>query len=118
MPRSGGWYPPKPGSELDPGEVADMAAAFQDAVVDSMVTRTVEAVGKYRVRGVILGGGVASNKPLRLEMDRRSPVPVVVPRPGLCTDNGAMIGAAAWFHLRGGPDYQWSMDVEPRLRLG
>jgi tRNA A37 threonylcarbamoyltransferase TsaD len=41
-----------------------------------------------------------------------------VPRPALCTDNGAMIGAAGWFHLRNGTTHQWEMDVEPRLRLG
>ncbi len=113
-----GWYPPKPGSELDPGEVSEMAAAFQDAAVDAMATRTVEAAVEHRVRGVILGGGVAANTQLRLEVGRRSPAPVIVPRPALCTDNGAMIGAAGWFHLRDGPDYQWSMDVEPRMRLG
>jgi N6-L-threonylcarbamoyladenine synthase len=43
---------------------------------------------------------------------------VIVPRPELCTDNGAMVGAAGWFHLRGGPSHQWDMDVQPRLRLG
>jgi N6-L-threonylcarbamoyladenine synthase len=51
-------------------------------------------------------------------MSERSPVQVIVPRPALCTDNGAMIGAAAWFHLRNGAEYQWNMDVLPSLRLG
>ncbi len=113
-----GWYPPAEGSELDEGEVAEMAAAFQDAVVDSIVARVVEAVRKYRVRGVVLGGGVAANTALRRELLAASPVPGIIPAPALCTDNGAMIGAAGWFHLRGGSEYQWGMDVEPRLRLG
>ena len=113
-----GWYPPAEGSELDAGEVAEMAAAFQDAVVDSIMTRVVEAARKYRVRGVLLGGGVAANTALRRELLAVSPVPAVIPAPALCTDNGAMIGAAGWFHLRGGSEYQWGMDVVPRLRLG
>jgi len=113
-----GWYPPREEVELDPRQVAEMAAAFQAAIVDSMVTRAVEAVVTYRVRGVLLGGGVAANSLLRTEAAARSPVPVIVPPPALCTDNGAMIGAAAWFHLRHGPQYQWDMDVVPSLRLG
>ena len=51
-------------------------------------------------------------------MNDESPVPAIVPRPALCTDNGAMIGAAAWFHLRHGPRHQWDLDVVPNLRLG
>ena len=113
-----GWYPPAKGSELDEGEVAEMAAAFQDAVVDSIVARVVEAVRKYRVQGVVLGGGVAANTALRRELLAASPVPGIIPAPALCTDNGAMIGAAGWFHLRGGSEHQWGMDIEPRLRLG
>lgn len=113
-----GWYPPKEGSDLDPTEVANMAAAFQDAIVDSLITRTLEASEKYRVRGIILGGGVTANQSLRQNIEIRSKIPVTIPRPGLCTDNGAMIGAAGWFHLRLGQEYQWSMDINPRLRLG
>jgi N6-L-threonylcarbamoyladenine synthase len=113
-----GWYPPKEGSELDPEQVARMASAFQDAMVDSMVTRTVEAAKIFRVKGVLIGGGVAANSLLRVELARASPVPVVMPRPALCTDNGAMIGAAGWFHLRGELSYQWDLDVLPRLKLG
>ena len=113
-----GWYPPQDGPDPDPGQIADVAAAYQEALVDQMVARTVEAVAQYRVRGVVLGGGVSANSLLRSEIERRSPVPVVIPRPELCTDNGAMIGAAAWFHLREGPRYEWDLDVLPSLRLG
>ena len=49
---------------------------------------------------------------------RRSPVEVVIPRPELCTDNGAMIGAAAYFHVRDGMRYQWDLDVVTNLKLG
>ena len=113
-----GWYPPKDGVELDPQQVASMAAAYQEAIVDSMVVRTLEAAARYRVKGVLLGGGVSANSLLRKELTLRSPVQVVAPRPELCTDNGAMIAAAAWVHLRHAPSYQWDMDVVPNLRLG
>ena len=95
-----------------------MADEFQQAVVDCMVQRTIEAVKRYKVNGVILGGGVAANSHLRAEMHKRVPVEVVVPRPGLCTDNGAMMGAAGFFHFRDGIPSQWDVDVIPSLRLG
>ena len=113
-----GWYPPQEGRTPTPAKVADVSSAFQEAMVDTIVIRTVEAIERYRVNALIMGGGVASNTLLRKEMAIRSSVPVVVPRPALCTDNGAMIGSAGWFHLRNGAAYQWEMDVEPRLRLG
>ena len=113
-----GMHPPPADGERDPAEVAEVARAFQDAIVDSLVRRTLEAVAKYRVKGVLLGGGVAANSHLRAEMARRSPVEVTVPRPALCTDNGAMIGAAAHFTLRHGDSYAWDLDVIPSLRLG
>ena len=113
-----GLYPPSDDSEPRPQDVANIAGAFQEAAVDVMVRRTVEAAGRYRAKGVLLGGGVAANLLLREEMDRHSPVPVVVPRPSLCTDNGAMIGAAAYYRLRSGVRHQWDLDVVPDLRLG
>jgi N6-L-threonylcarbamoyladenine synthase len=113
-----GWYPPQEGRTPNPTKVADVSSAFQEAMVDTIAIRTIEAIERYRVNALVMGGGVASNTLLRKEMSRRSPVPVVVPRPALCTDNGAMIGAAGWFHLRNGATHQWEMDVEPRLRLG
>ena len=111
-------YPADEEVEPPPQLVADIAAAFQEAAVDAMVDRTIQAAKQYRARGVVLGGGVAANLLLRNEMKERCPVPVVVPRPALCTDNGAMIGGAAYFRLRHGPTYQWDLDVQPGLSLG
>ena len=111
-------YPADEEVEPRPQLVADIAAAFQEAAVDAMVDRTIQAAKQYRARGVVLGGGVAANLLLRNEMKERCPVPVVVPRPALCTDNGAMIGGAAYFRLRHGPTYQWDLDVQPGLSLG
>ena len=113
-----GMYPLPEGGELDQQQVANVAAAFQDAIVDSLVSRTVETAKQFQVKGVLLGGGVAANRLLRDEMRNKSPVDVIVPRPGLCTDNGAMIGAAACFGKHHGLRSQWSLDVVPNLRLG
>ena len=113
-----GMYPNPEGVPLDPQEVANVAGAFQEAVVDCLVLRAVEAVVKYKTNGVLLVGGVAANTLLRKELAERSPVVVVAPRPELCTDNGAMIGAAAYFHLRDGGRHQWDLDVVPDLKLG
>ena len=113
-----GWYPPEEGFEPESLEIAGVARAFQEAMVDTLVGRTLEATAANRARGVILGGGVAANSLLRREMKSRSAVPVIVPRPELCTDNGAMIGGAAWFHLRKGKEHRWDLDVSPSLRLG
>ena len=113
-----GVYPPREDESPDPSDVSEIARAFQEAIVDSMVTRALEAISLHRVKGVLLGGGVAANSHLRQQMSIRSPVEVIVPRPGLCTDNGAMIGAAAWFTLRHGDRRQWALDIEPSLRLG
>ena len=115
---SRGIYPPSPERPPDPAEIARIAQAFQESLVEFMVRRTLQAVERCRAKGILLGGGVAANTPLRQEMAERSPVPVIVPRPALCTDNGAMIGSAAFFRLRDGFTRQWDLDVVPNLRLG
>ena len=80
--------------------VADVAASFQKAICDALAEKVARAVAEHGVRTVMLGGGVAANGPLRAEIQRRTSVPLRVPPPRLCTDNGAMIGAAAFFSLR------------------
>ncbi|HET8568269.1 MAG TPA: tRNA (adenosine(37)-N6)-threonylcarbamoyltransferase complex transferase subunit TsaD [Candidatus Limnocylindria bacterium] len=83
-----------------PVPVADVAASFQKAVVDAMAEKVARAAAEHSVRTVMLGGGVAANSALRAEIARRTSLPLRVPPPRLCTDNGAMIGAAAFFSLR------------------
>ena len=80
--------------------VADVAASFQKAIVDTLAEKTARAAAEHAVETVLLGGGVAANLALREEIARRIGHPLRVPRPGLCTDNGAMIGAAAFYVLR------------------
>jgi N6-L-threonylcarbamoyladenine synthase len=83
-------------------EVPALAAGFQEAVVDVLVTKTVRAVEASNAKAVLLSGGVAANGPLRQTLAERSPVPVWAPPIALCTDNGAMIAAAAFFRSESG----------------
>ena len=96
---------------------ADAAASFQEAVVDVLVTKTVAAVNEYRVKQILLAGGVASNKVLRQSMAHNSPIPVLVPEPILCTDNAAMIAACGYYQPQAGKTDGLDLDVVPSLRL-
>lgn len=77
-----------------PVSVPDVAAGFQEAVADVLTAKAVDAAREYRVGSIVLGGGVAANSRLRgllAERAARAGIEVRRPRPGLCTDNGAMI---------------------------
>jgi tRNA N6-adenosine threonylcarbamoyltransferase len=98
----------------------DLAAAFQDAVVDVLATKTVRAAQALGVRQVVLAGGVAANIALRDRLSRELAalgIDLRFPPVALCTDNAAMIGAAAWFHLRQGERSRLDLDVRPNLQL-
>ena len=89
--------PDDPAARLPDATVAELAWGFQDSVTDVLVTKTIRAARTVGARTIVLGGGVAANGALRerlLAAAEGFGIPVVVPRPGLCTDNGAMIGAA------------------------
>jgi N6-L-threonylcarbamoyladenine synthase len=86
--------------EKGPVPGGDVAASFQKAIVEALAEKTARAAAEHGVRSVMLGGGVAANSALRAEITRRIGMPLHVPPPRLCTDNGAMIGAAAFFSLR------------------
>ena len=79
------------------GDLADLCASFQEAVCDSLVTKTLRAAETRGRRTVVIGGGVAANSRLRsmlLERGRAGGLDVRLPTPRLCTDNGAMIALA------------------------
>jgi N6-L-threonylcarbamoyladenine synthase len=104
----------------EPIPVDGLAAAFEEAVVDALVSKTVAAARDHGVAAVALGGGVAANRSLRATLDDRlaaEGLKLLVPPAAWCTDNGAMIGAAAGFRLaagdRSGPD----LEAIPNLAL-
>jgi N6-L-threonylcarbamoyladenine synthase len=97
--------------------VAEVAAAFQEAVVDVLVGKAVRAARREGVSQILLSGGVAANSALREALARRSPVPVRIPSPPLCTDNGAMVAGSAYFRLQRGPPSGLDLDVFATLPI-
>jgi N6-L-threonylcarbamoyladenine synthase len=97
--------------------VEDLAASFQAAVVDVLATRLVRAGQTFGASQLALGGGVAANRTLLRTVEERAQRPVLCPPPSLCTDNGAMIAAAAYFRYRAGEPSNLSLDVEPNLPI-
>jgi N6-L-threonylcarbamoyladenine synthase len=95
----------------------DFAASFQAAVVDVLVTKTIDAAQEYNVCQILLAGGVAANKPLRETLTARSPFPVIIPPFILCTDNAAMIAACGYFRFRAGHTSDMALDVIPNMKL-
>jgi N6-L-threonylcarbamoyladenine synthase len=105
---------------LTQDRVAELAYGFQESVVDVLVTKTVRAARGAGARSIVLGGGVAANRVLRdrlAEVARAAGIPLVVPRPALCTDNGAMIGAAAARRFEAGARAGLDLDARPSMPL-
>ena len=98
--------------------VPDAAASFQEAIIDVLVKKTIEAAKDHGVNQILLAGGVASNKMLRRWLTDRAPVPVLIPPPEMCTDNAAMIAACGYFRFQAGKHNGNDMDVIPGLKLG
>lgn len=97
--------------------VNDLAASFQAAVVDALIAKTERAAVAYGVTAVHMAGGVSANSALRTAMRERLEMPVWYPSPILCTDNAAMIGAAAHWHFLQGQRDNLDLDVTPSLQL-
>lgn len=101
----------------NPVPINDLAASFQEAVVDMLVSKTVAAAAEYNARAVHVVGGVSANSRLRQVMRAQLEVPVRVPPLELCTDNAAMIGAAAHWRWLAGERSPLDLDVTPSLQL-
>lgn len=102
----------------EPSKVAEAAASFQQAVVDVLTTKTIQAAERLGVKQILLSGGVAANTALRDYFIRNSPIPVLIPPPDLCTDNAAMIAACGYYHLQSGKIDSFEIDVIPSLAIG
>ena len=98
--------------------IRELAAAFQESVVDVLSAKLIEMASKYKANGLVLGGGVTANARLRNEITTRSHLPVIIPPPILCTDNGAMIAACGYFQYERGDQTPMNIDVNPGLPLG
>jgi N6-L-threonylcarbamoyladenine synthase len=101
-------------------EVADVAASFQAAVVDVLVTKLVRAAQRAEVDTVVIGGGVAANSRLRAlvaEAAERAGLRAVIPGLALCTDNAAMIAACAFYRLAADGPTPLDSGITPGSRL-
>lgn len=99
----------------------DIAACFQDAVVGVLCDHAALAIEEYGARDFALAGGVASNGALRSAMEKvcaDKGVKFHCPSPILCTDNAAMIGAAAYYDFIAGKRDGWDLNAVPGLKLG
>jgi N6-L-threonylcarbamoyladenine synthase len=95
---------------------ADLAAAFQDAVIDTLVSKTLRAVEATSCRRVLIGGGVSANRQLRESMaERLEGGRVFHASPRLSLDNGAMVARAAAFHLAHGNTAGWDLSADAAL---
>jgi N6-L-threonylcarbamoyladenine synthase len=97
--------------------VADLAASFQAAVVDVLVTKTIRAAKEYSAKNLLIAGGVSANRALRHSVQVRATCPLHIPPIWLCTDNAAMIAGAAYFRFIQGQRDSLDMDVLPNWPL-
>jgi N6-L-threonylcarbamoyladenine synthase len=100
--------------------VADVAASFQEAVVDQLVTKLVAAADAHGAPTLVLGGGVAANSRLRAAVAAAAEASgrrAFLPPAALCTDNGAMIAAAGWWRLQADGPTPLDDGADPNLRL-
>jgi len=98
----------------------DVAASFQQAVVDVLVTKAMRAVVETGAGGVCLAGGVAANGPLRAALAAAAAerdLPVLLPSRAMCTDNAAMVAAAGWWQLEHIGPTPLDAGAVPDLRL-
>lgn len=100
---------------------ADVAASFQQAVIDVLVDNAIRAARDLNMDRLAIAGGVASNQGLRHAMTaacEKEGIRFYYPSPVYCTDNAAMIGVAAYYEYRKGTRHGWDLNAVPNLRLG
>ena len=98
----------------------DIAASFQEAVVDVLCSKTLKAARQVGAKGIVLGGGVSANSALRAQMTQRGNADgfrVALPSRAMCMDNAAMIAAAAWHRLKSDGPMDLTCGAYPNLKL-
>jgi len=105
----------------DAPPAAEVAWAFEQSVADVLSRKASRVAEREGVQALLVGGGVAANAELRRQLAERAQLPLFIPPPALCTDNAAMIGAAAFRHLDQATDPAGPLDIFTtagrRLRL-
>lgn len=105
----------------EPIRQADVAASFQQAVVDVLTAKTMQAAKQYQIRKIAVAGGVSANAGLRkamIEACQERGFELSIPKLVLCTDNAAMIGSAAYTLYQKGQFADLSLNAVPNLTLG
>jgi N6-L-threonylcarbamoyladenine synthase len=100
--------------------IPDIAASFQEAVVDVLIDKARRAAREIGAKGLCLGGGVAANSRLReklLDVCVEDGIRAFLPSRAMCTDNAAMVAAAAWWRLEADGPSSLSVGADPSLRL-
>ncbi len=100
---------------------ADVAASFQNAVIDVLVANAMRAIDEFRMDKFAIAGGVASNRTLREAMQeacRKKGIEFYYPSPIYCTDNAAMIGVAGYYDYLAGKRDGLDLNAVPNLKLG
>jgi N6-L-threonylcarbamoyladenine synthase len=100
-----------------PLPVENLAASFQAAVVDVLVTKTLRAAREFGARQVLVAGGVSANRALRAAFQEQRDIPVHIPHISLCTDNAAMVAAAGYFRYALGQRDDLAFDAQPTWPL-
>lgn len=101
--------------------VPDVAASFQQAVIDVLVGHSMDAIKKYNAPKFAIAGGVASNSSLRKAFEEACAnrgIEFYHPSPVYCTDNAAMIGVAGYYEYIKGVRHGWDLNAQPSLKLG
>ncbi len=107
-------------SPLSSQAISDIAASFQETVVETLVTKTLRACQRTGLRDVVVGGGVASNRRLRERLKEEASSKkyrVIFPPPGLCVDNGAMVAGLGFSLLQRGKLAPLNLAIDPNLCL-
>ena len=97
--------------------IEDLAASFQSAVVDVLFKKTLQAARDYKVKEVLVAGGVSANRVLRQAFQSQTEFKVQIPPFSLCTDNAAMIAAAGYYRFAFGHVSELDIDVQPTWPL-